>query len=55
MSRRDIANLINGKYNKFTDEVVYATMEKLVNTSLKHGQDPDDYVMEKTLYASSKQ
>ena len=38
-----------GKYNKVTDEVIRATMEKLANTSMKQGQDPDDYFMEKTL------
>ena len=27
-------------------------MEKLVNTSMKQGQDPDDYFMEKTLARS---
>ena len=37
------------KYNNVTDEVVRATMEKLVNTSMKQGQNPDDFFMEKTL------
>ena len=32
-----------GKYNKVTDEVIRATMEKLVNTSMNQGQDPDDH------------
>ena len=32
-----------------TDEVIHATMDKLVNTSMKQGHDPDDYFMEKTL------
>ena len=36
-------------YNKVTGEVIRTTMEKLVNTSMKQGQDPDDYFMEKTL------
>ena len=30
------------------NEVVRATMEKLVNTYMKQGQDPDDYLMEET-------
>ena len=33
---------------KVTDEVIRSTMEKLVNTSIKKGQDPDDYFMQKT-------
>ncbi|CAN0493652.1 unnamed protein product, partial [Laminaria digitata] len=37
------------KYNKVTDEVVRAAMEKLVNTGMTPGQDPDDFFMEKTL------
>ena len=38
------------KYNKVTDEVIRGTMEKkLVDTSIKQGQDPDDYFVEKTL------
>ena len=32
---------------KVTDEVIRSTMEKLVNTSIKKGQDPDDYFMQK--------
>ena len=37
------------KYNKVTDEAILATVEKLVNTSIKQGQDPNDYLMEKTV------
>ena len=37
------------KYNKVADEVIRATMERLVNTSVKQGQDTDDYLMGKTL------
>ena len=37
------------KHNKVTNEVARATMEKLVNTSMKQGQDPDEFFMEKTL------
>ena len=40
-----------GKYNKVADEVIRATMEKL-NNSMKQGQDPDDYFMEKTAACS---
>jgi len=37
------------KYNKVTDEVVRAAMDKLVNTAMTHNQDPDDFFMEKYL------
>ena len=36
------------KYNKVTDEATRATVEKLVNTSIKQGQYPNDYFTEKT-------
>ena len=39
-------------YNKVTGEVIRTTMEKLVNTSMKQGQDPDDDLMEKALARS---
>ena len=38
-----------GKYNNMTDEVICATVEKLANTSMKQGQDPEDYFMETAL------
>ena len=31
------------KYDKVTDEVVPAAMDKLVNTAMTHNQDPDDF------------
>ena len=37
------------KHNKVTDEFIHATMEKLVNTSMKQDQDPEDYFIEKAL------
>ena len=37
------------KYNKVTDEVIRAKMDKLVNTNIEQGEDPDSYFMEKTL------
>ena len=40
---------IVSKYKKVTDEVILSTMDKLVNTMMKPGQDPDDDFMEKTL------
>lgn len=40
------------KYNKVKGEVVHATMERLVSTSVKLDQDPDDPFMEKTVARS---
>lgn len=40
--------LVN-KYNKVSDEVGRATTEKMANASMKQGQAPDDFFMEKTL------
>ena len=40
------------KYNKVTDEVIWAKMDKLVNTNMEQGEDPDSYFMEKTLARS---
>ena len=41
------------KYNKVTDEIIRGTMvKKLVDTSIKQGQDPYDYFVEKTLARS---
>ena len=40
--------LVN-KYKKVTDEVIRSTMDQLVNTTMKQGEDPDGYFMEKTL------
>ena len=34
---------------KVTDEVIRSTIDILVNTPIKEGEDPDDYFMEKTL------
>ena len=31
-----------GNYNKVTDDVIRSTMDKLVNSPMKRGQDPDD-------------
>ena len=39
-------------YNKVTDEVIRAKMDKLVNTNMEQGEDPDSYLMEKTLARS---
>lgn len=36
-------------YDKMTDEAIRATMEKLVNTPMKPGQNPNDYPNEKHL------
>lgn len=41
-----------GKYKKVTEEVIRATRETLVNTSMKQGHDPDNYFTEKTLARS---
>ena len=38
-----------GNYDKVTDEVIPATMEELVNTPMKPGQNPDDYFNKKRL------
>ena len=40
------------KYNKVTDEVIRAKMDKLVNTNMEQGEDPDSYFIEKTLARS---
>ena len=37
------------KHNKVTDEVIRATMERLVNSSMDPGQDIDSYLMKKAL------
>ena len=37
------------KYKKVTDEVIRSTTDKPVNTTMKQGEDPDDYFKEKTL------
>ena len=42
------------KYNKVTDEVIRAKMDKLVKTNLEQGEDPDSYFMEKTLARSEQ-
>ena len=36
-------------YDKVTDEVIRATVEELVNTPMKPGQNPDDYFNKKRL------
>ena len=40
------------KYNKVTDEVIRAKMDKLVNSNMEQGEDPDSYFTEKTLARS---
>ena len=40
------------KCNKVTDEVIRAKMDKLINTNMEQGEDPDSYFMEKTLARS---
>ena len=40
------------KYNKVTDEVIQAKMDKLVNSNMKHGEYPDSYFMENMLARS---
>ena len=40
------------KYNKVTDEVIRSKMDKLVNSNMEQGVDPDSYFMEKTLARS---
>ena len=40
------------KYNKVTDEVIRAKMDKLVNSNMKQGEDPHSYFMEKMLARS---
>ena len=42
----------NLSYNEVTDEVIRAKMDKLVNTNMEQGEDPDSYFMEKTLARS---
>ena len=37
------------KYNKVTDAVIRAKMDKLVNSNMEQAEDPDTYFMEKTL------
>ena len=37
------------KYNKVSNEVIRAKMDKLVNSTMKQGEDPDSSCMEKTL------
>ena len=37
------------KYNKVADEVIRVKMDKLVNSSMKHGKDPDSNFTEKML------
>ena len=49
--RRPYRRLV-GKYNKVVDEGVRVTMERLVNTSMELGQDPNDYVMANSLARS---
>ena len=38
-----------GSYDKFTDEVIRATMEELVNVPMEPGQNPHDYFNKKRL------
>ena len=38
-----------GRYNKVIDDVMRATMDKLVNADMKQGHDQDDYFVDKTL------
>ena len=40
------------KYNKVTGEVIRAKMDKLVNSNMDQGEDPESYFMEKTLARS---
>lgn len=40
------------KYNRVADEVIRVIMERLVNSRIEPGQDPDDYFMGKTLARS---
>lgn len=40
------------RYDKVTDEVILATVERPVNASMKSGQDADDTFTEKTLARS---
>ena len=37
------------KYNKVIDEVIRAKMDKLVNSNMEQGEDPDSHFMEQTL------
>ena len=41
------------KYNKVTDEVIRAKMDKLVNTNMEQGEDPDSHFMERRSRALS--
>ena len=38
--------------HKVTDEVIRTKMDKLVNTNMEQGEDPDSYFLEKTLARS---
>ena len=40
------------KYNQVADEVFFKTIGRVVNTSMKQGQDSDDYFMEELLAPS---
>lgn len=40
------------KYNQVADEVFFKTIGRVVNTSMKQGQDSDDYFMEEPLASS---
>lgn len=40
------------KYNQVADEVFFKTIGRVVNTSMKQGQDSDDYFMEELLASS---
>lgn len=46
-------DLVN-KYDKVTDEVMRSIREKLVSSSMKRGQDPDDSFPEKNLARSER-
>lgn len=50
--RQSVLQELAEKYNNVTDEVIRVTMEKLVNTDMKNGQDTDYYFMKKTLTRS---
>lgn len=36
------------KYTKVTDDMIWAKMDKLINSNMKHGEDPHSYFTEKT-------
>ena len=40
------------KYNKVTGALIRAKMDKLVNSNIKQGEDPDSHFMEKTIARS---